>query len=258
LIIEHHREGCSSSGNCVGALSVSTDPEISQWRTHDYGIKESCSDIWIDILLACSGFESQVTIMARIPGKVLCVPLIVSRRVKDRRTSSPVSSRFKGLYAHKLPVSANSRSAWGTSYLKPIILDSMAEMMESIILSCQLKSPDFIARSLLHVSPAFYTGTNDLLDIHRYTTFTNDDWYLPQLLSTRLDDILDLQCVILFGSLSTEIKGIQDEHSLHRQHQAIVVVGSLTRDRPWTLIESVPNCFLNKAFKSYLVSSIQI
>lgn len=79
----------------------------------------------------------------------------------------------------------------------------MAEMMESIILSCQLKSPVFIARSLLHVSPAIHKGTNDSLDIHGYTTFANDDWYLTQLLPTPRDDILYLQCVILLGSLTT-------------------------------------------------------
>ena len=152
MIIEHDREGCASSGDCVGALSVTTVLDMSRWETYDYGIKESCSDIWINILLACSGFESQVTIMARIPGKVLCVPLIVSRHLKDRRTSSPVSSRFKGLYAHRLPVSANPRPARGIPYLKPIILDSIADMMESIILSCQLKSFVFIARSSLRVS----------------------------------------------------------------------------------------------------------
>lgn len=66
-----------------------------------------------------------------------------------------------------------------TTHLKPTMLDSKADIIASIILSCHLKSPVLNASSLLErLSVKDVRRTSNRLQVHRYPAFTEHDRHI--------------------------------------------------------------------------------
>ena len=74
--------------------------------------------------------------------------------------------------------SAKSTLKLEYTHLNPTMLDSVAERIASIILSCHLQSPVFIACSLLSDQHNYYDEASVPLDVHRHTCFSDDHRYV--------------------------------------------------------------------------------
>lgn len=106
------------------------------------------------------------------------------------------------------------------------------------------------------------TTHKSALHVHWNTAFTNQNWILSKRTISIFDDITNLKGVVLSYAFLTPVERLWKEHTLRNDMSKPFnhnedTQRARTRDRPWTLTVKSPNCFVNKALRSYLQRPIR-